>query len=81
MAICEGLLGGGGLLLLEGWSTTDLFQSILHDLWAVVDSKDNVGDTSISKGLDLVLNHWLVCKLDQGLRHSQGLMPLSFVSS
>lgn len=45
----------------------------LHDLRTVVDGENDVGDTSLSKGLDLVLDHGLVAKLHEGLGESQGL--------
>ena len=43
-----------------------------HDLRAVVDGEDNVGDTGGSEGSDLVLNHGLVGKLDQRFGESEG---------
>jgi hypothetical protein len=49
-----------------------LCESSSHDLGAVVDGEDNVGDTSSSKGGDLVLNHGLVAKLDQRFGESEG---------
>lgn len=52
---------------------TDLFQVRLHDLGSVVDSQHDVSDTSLGKGLDLVLDHRLVGKLDKGFGKSQGL--------
>lgn len=52
---------------------TNLLQVGLHNLGAIVDSQNNVSDTSLGKGLDLVLDHGLVCELDQRLGESQGL--------
>lgn len=43
-----------------------------HDLRAVVDGEDNVGDTGGGKSSDLVLNHGLVGKLDQRFGESEG---------
>lgn len=57
----------------EAHGKTHLCQVLLHDLGAVVDSEDNIGDASSSKGLDLVLNHGLVRELDQGLGEGEGL--------
>lgn len=45
----------------------------LHNLGAVVDSQHHIGDTSLGKGLNLVLDHGLVGKLDEGFGESQGL--------
>lgn len=50
-----------------------LFEVCFHDLRTVVDGKNDVSDTSLCKGLDLMLDHGLVAKLHQGLRKSQGL--------
>lgn len=55
---------------------TNLFQVCLHNLRAVVDGEHNISNTSISKGLNLVLDHGLVRKLDEGLRQGQGLGKL-----
>ena len=44
-----------------------------HDLRAVVDSKDNICDASIGKGLDLMLDHGLVRELDERLGVCEGL--------
>lgn len=52
---------------------TDLFQVSLHNLGPVVDSQHHISDTSLGKSLNLVLDHRLVGKLDQGLGKSQGL--------
>lgn len=49
-----------------------LCESSSHDLRAVVDGEDNVGDTGSSKSSDLVLNHGLVGKLDQRFGESEG---------
>jgi hypothetical protein len=54
---------------------THLLQGLGHDLWAVVDSEDNIGDTSSSKGFDLVLDHGLVGKLNERLGQCEGLRP------
>lgn len=58
----------------KGW--TDLLQVCLHDLWAVVDGENNVCNTSIGKGGDLVLDHGLVGEFDEGLGEGQGLYEL-----
>lgn len=52
---------------------TNLLQVCLHDLGAVVDSQNNVRDTSIGEGLNLVLDHGFVGELDEGLGEGQGL--------
>lgn len=49
-----------------------------HDLRAVVDGEDDVGDARRREGLDLVLDHGLVGKLDERLGVSERL-PLSVV--
>lgn len=49
-----------------------LLESSSHNLGTVVDGEDNVGDTSGSKGSNLVLNHGLVGKLDQRFGESKG---------
>lgn len=48
-------------------------QRLGHDLRAVVDSKDNICDASIGKGLDLMLDHGLVRELDERLGVCEGL--------
>lgn len=50
-----------------------LCEVLLHDLWAVVDRKDDVSDTSGSESLDLVEDHALVSELNQWLWESEGL--------
>lgn len=57
----------------EHGTCTDLLQMGLHNLGPVVHSQNNIGDTSLGKGLDLVLNHRLVGKLDEWFGKSQGL--------
>ena len=57
----------------EQRNVTDLGQVLLHNLRAVVHGQDDVGDTSGSEGLDLVQDHALVAKLDQGFRQGQSL--------
>lgn len=52
---------------------TDFLQSLGHDLRAVVDSEDNIGDTSSGKSLDLVLDHGLVGELNERLGVCEGL--------
>jgi hypothetical protein len=54
-----------------------LFQSGRHNLGAVVDGEDNVGDTSSGEGGNLVLNHGLVAKLDQRFGKSERLVAVS----
>ncbi len=46
---------------------------LLHNLRAVVDGKDDIGDTGGSQCLDLVQDHWPVTELDQRLGQGQGL--------
>jgi hypothetical protein len=46
---------------------TDGLQRLGHDLWAVVDSKDDICNTRSSQCLDLVLDHRLVRELDERL--------------
>ena len=55
---------------------TDGLQGLGHDLRAVVDGEDNIGDTGSSKSLDLVLDHGLVGELDKRLGVCEGLQPL-----
>jgi hypothetical protein len=50
---------------LDGY--TDGLECLGHDLGAVVDSEDNIRDTSSSERLNLVLDHRLVRKLDKRL--------------
>ena len=64
----------------QGCLGTNLGQGILHDFWAVVDGEDDIGDTGLSEGLYLVLDHGFVGKLDQGLGHCQGLATQCRVS-
>lgn len=54
------------------WSTY-LLQVGFHNLWAVVDSQNNVSDASFGKSLNLVLDHGLVGELHEGLGESKGL--------
>jgi hypothetical protein len=46
---------------------------LLHHLGPVVDGQDDISDTGGGKGLDLVEDHGLVRKLDQGLGKGEGL--------
>jgi hypothetical protein len=55
---------------------TDGLQGLGHDFRAVVDGEHNIGDTSSSKSLDLVLDHGLVGELDKRLGVCEGLWPL-----
>lgn len=48
-------------------------QGFCHNLWTVVDSQNNIRDTSSSQTLHLVQNHGLVCELDERLRERKGL--------
>jgi hypothetical protein len=50
-----------------------LLEKLLHDFWSVVDGEDNIFDTSSNERLNLVDNHGLVAKLDEGFRKGQGL--------
>lgn len=52
---------------------TYLGQELLHDLGSVVDGENNVGDANGDESFNLVDDHGLVAKLDQGLGESQGL--------
>ena len=56
---------------------TDFLQGIGHDLWAVVDSENNIGDAGRSESLDLVLDHGLVRELDERLGVGEGLRMAS----
>lgn len=51
----------------------NLLQCGSHDLWSVVDGKDNVCNTSGGKGLNLVENHRLVAELDERLGEGESL--------
>lgn len=46
----------------KGLHSTNLCQVLLHHLGAVVDSKDDICDTSFGEGLDLVQDHALVAE-------------------
>lgn len=50
-----------------------LGQELLHNLRAVVDGQDNVGDARSDESLDLVDNHGLVAELDERLGEGKGL--------
>lgn len=50
-----------------------LSQVLLHDLRAVVDSEDDIGDAGSGQGLDLVQDHGLVAEFDQRLGQGQSL--------
>jgi hypothetical protein len=52
---------------------TDGLERLGHDLWAVVDSEDNICDTRSSQCFNLVLDHGLVRELDERLRVGEGL--------
>jgi hypothetical protein len=52
---------------------TNGLQRLGHDLRAVVDSEDNICDTSRGQSLDLVLDHGLVRKLNERLGVREGL--------
>jgi hypothetical protein len=57
---------------------TDGLQGLGHDLGTVVDGEDNIGDTSSSESLDLVLDHGLVGELNKRLGVCEGLwLPLA----
>lgn len=60
-----------GLVKLEGRAY--LGKELFHDLRAVVDRQDDVGDTNGDESLNLVHNHGLVAELDEGLGERQGL--------
>jgi len=47
---------------------------LFHNLWTVVDRKDNVFDSRSGKSFDLVQDHGLVSKLDQWLREGESLL-------
>lgn len=51
----------------------NLFQRRGHDLGAVVDGENNVGDAGCGQALDLVQDHGLVGEFDQRLRQGKGL--------
>jgi hypothetical protein len=52
---------------------TDFLQGLGHDLRAVVDSEDDIGDAGGSESLDLVLDHGLVGELNKRLGVCEGL--------
>lgn len=52
---------------------THLSQELFHNLWAVVDGEDNVGNASGDESLDLMHNHGLVAELNERLGERQGL--------
>ena len=52
---------------------TDFLQGLGHDLRAVVDSEDDIGDAGRSESLDLVLDHGLVGELNKRLGVCEGL--------
>jgi hypothetical protein len=54
---------------------THCLECLGHNLGAVVDSEDNICDAGRSKRLDLMLDHGLVCELDQRLRQCECLQP------
>jgi len=62
--------GDGDAVLFLG-----LFEHSDHDLGSVVDGEDNVLDTGLDKGVDLVQDHSLVAELDQRLGEGQGQGP------
>lgn len=49
-----------------------ILEEVEHDLGTVVDSKDNFGDADGLESLDLVEDHGLVGKVDEGLGHAEG---------
>lgn len=52
---------------------THLGQELFHNLWAVVDGEDNVGNASGDESLDLMHNHGLVAELNERFGERQGL--------
>lgn len=52
---------------------THLRQTLRHNLGAVVDGENDISDSCLGQGLDLVHNHGLVAKLNEGLGRSEGL--------
>lgn len=71
--------GGAEGLGLDGEGDLDvehllvLGEVLLHDLGAVVDGEDDVGDAGGGEGLDLVEDHAFVAELDEGFREGEGL--------
>lgn len=82
--LCKNLLGqfqGAGSsqgFLLDGKGDLDvvllliLLQSTSHDFRAVVDGENDICDAGSSQGLDLMLDHGSVGKLDEGLGFGEG---------
>lgn len=55
-----------------------LGQELLHDLRSVVDSENDIGNTSCDQRLNLMHNHGLVTELDKGLGESQSLRSSAY---
>jgi hypothetical protein len=55
------------------WCGTHCLERLGHDLGAVVDREDDVGDAGRSESLDLVLDHGLVGELDERLGQRERL--------
>lgn len=66
-------MGYSGVATGIGRGYTNALQRLGHDLGPVVDSQHHVGDTGGSQCLDLMLNHGLVCELDERLWVCEGL--------
>ena len=74
LVLRKGLVGCSG----APWQRyTDGLERLGHDLWAVVDSEDNICDTGSGKSLDLVLDHGLVGELNKRLWEGEGLQLAS----
>ena len=48
------------------------FEGFCHDIGAIIDGENDVGDTSSRQRLDLVKDHGSVGEFDEGLRESEG---------
>jgi hypothetical protein len=56
-------------------------QRLSHDLRPVVDGEHDIGNAGVGQGLDLMLDHGLVRKLDERLGVSEGLLLLGLMST
>ncbi len=43
-----------------------------HDIWLVIDGQDDLDDTGLGEGLNLVAQNWLVAKVDERFGDGQG---------
>ena len=43
-----------------------------HDIWLVIDSQDDLNDTSLGQGFNLVAQNWLVAKVNERFGDGEG---------